>query len=62
MDKVSGFAGIVTGRCFYLYEETKCQVEPECLISGIPVVAQWLTESRLEPYKVKKIGYTKEKK
>jgi len=60
-DKVSGFAGIITGKCIYLYKSSEYFIEPKALITGLPVAGQWLSENRLEPFKTEKIGYTKER-
>ena len=48
-DKVTEFAGIVTGRCEYLHEETRVRVSATPLSQG-GIKEEWLSEERVEEY------------
>ena len=46
-DNISGFSGIATGRCEYLYAGLSVMVTPEEMRDGKPVEPQWFDERRL---------------
>ena len=39
-DKITGFAGIMTGMCEYQYKTTEVLIEPIQLNNGLPVQGQ----------------------
>ena len=46
-DKVSGFAGIATGRCEYLFGCPSIQVAAKEVRDGLPGKSVWINESQL---------------
>ena len=57
-DKITGFAGIMTGMCEYQYKTTEVLIEPIQLNNGLPVQGQWFVENRIEEIRdERKIGY-----
>ena len=50
-DTITGFVGIVTGRCEYLYGCVQCSVKPTELKDGAPQKAVWIDEPQLEVVK-----------
>jgi hypothetical protein len=57
-DRLTGFTGIMTGRCLYHYKTTEVMIEPTALLNAVPVPGQWFAESRIvEAKEEKKIGY-----
>lgn len=47
-DKISGFSGIVTGRCQYLSGCNQAMVTPQVLADGKPIEPIWIDEQRLD--------------
>ena len=47
-DTVTGFTGVVIGRCEYQHRTTELQVQPDVIIDGKPVEPTWIPEPRLE--------------
>jgi hypothetical protein len=46
-DTITGFQGIVTGRCEYLYGCSQLCIRPEKLKDGQMIEAQWIDEQRI---------------
>ena len=47
-DRLSGFAGTVTGRAEYLFGCVQVLVNPRAVKDGSPVAGTWLDEDRCE--------------
>ncbi|MDD5358234.1 MAG: hypothetical protein PHX80_03755 [Candidatus Nanoarchaeia archaeon] len=48
-DIITGFSGIITGRCEYLTGCNHYAIQSRTLKDGKPADYEWLDESRLEP-------------
>ena len=48
---ITGFTGIVTGRCEYLHGNTRCYVSPRIGIDNEMKKGQWFNEGQLEEVK-----------
>ena len=47
-DSVTGFRGVATARCEYLYEAPVILVESQMLVDGKPIEPLWFPEDRLD--------------
>lgn len=46
-DKITGFKGVITGRCEYITGCVQCLVQPKCKKDGTRVEPVWFDEPRL---------------
>lgn len=46
-DSISGFEGVVTGRCVYLHYPPKIELTSRLLNNCTPVGSQWFSESQV---------------
>jgi hypothetical protein len=47
-DKITGFLGIATARCVYLFGETQILISPQDLEGGKPSEPQWFAIDRVQ--------------
>ena len=58
-DKITGFQGIVTGKCEYITGCAQYLVQPRCKKMNEYVQGKWFDEERLEKVKKKRFFLTK---
>lgn len=55
-DRITGFAGVVTGKVEYLYGCKKVLVSPQTLEKGKPAETQWFDEDSVRIVKAGAVG------